>query len=259
MDPYLEQFWGDIHQRLVLYACDQVQEQLPETLRARVEERVFVQAEDRVERTVYPDVKVTERPGRPSASEGGVAVAEGVAVEEPLVVHYEPEPVTESFLEIIEAGTGHRVITVLEVLSLTNKTPGEGRELYHRKQRELRQGGVSLVEVDLLRAGGYILALPFAQMPDSCRTTYRVCVRRAWRPGTYEVYPVPLRRRLPSIRVPLRERDPDVRLDLQALIEKAYRNGRYDDIDYRRPPAPPLEEGDAQWTDELLRSKGLRP
>ena len=40
MDPYLEAHWGDIHQRIVLYAADQLQGQLPSDLRARVEERV---------------------------------------------------------------------------------------------------------------------------------------------------------------------------------------------------------------------------
>ena len=29
MDPYLERFWGDVHSRLVTYACDQIQERLP--------------------------------------------------------------------------------------------------------------------------------------------------------------------------------------------------------------------------------------
>jgi len=37
---------------------------------------------------------------------------------------------------------------------------------------------------------------------------------------------VPLRQRLPAIRVPLRETDADVPLDLQALIEQVYRHGR---------------------------------
>jgi hypothetical protein len=37
------------------------------------------------------------------------------------------------------------------------------------------------------------------------------------------------------------------------------RKGRYGvSIDYRRPPELPLENDDAAWADELLRSKGLR-
>ena len=65
-------------------------------------------------------------------------------------------------------------------------------------------------------------------------------------------------RRLPSIRVPLRPTDADVRLDLQSLVDRCYANGRYDDLDYRAEPNPPLEAEDAAWTDAMLRVKGLR-
>ena len=36
MDPYLEQYWQDVHARLILYACDQLEDQLPGNLIARV-------------------------------------------------------------------------------------------------------------------------------------------------------------------------------------------------------------------------------
>src|SRR5260370_20141336 len=67
MDPYLEQFWGDVHARLIIYASDQLQGVLPRDLRARVQERVFVDAPQTVERDVYPDVRVVER-GRGAAA-----------------------------------------------------------------------------------------------------------------------------------------------------------------------------------------------
>lgn len=62
MDPYLEQFWPDIHASLIIYAHDQIEEQLPGNLIARVEERVVLETEEEP-RAVYPDVKITERPG----------------------------------------------------------------------------------------------------------------------------------------------------------------------------------------------------
>ena len=53
----------------------------------------------------------------------------------------------------VEAPGGKRLVTSLEVLSLSNKTPGEhGRELFLRKQKELLASKVNLVEIDLLRA-----------------------------------------------------------------------------------------------------------
>ncbi len=74
----------------------------------------------------------------------------------------------------------------------------------------------------------------------------------------YEVYPIHLRNRLPIIRIPLREGDDDVALDLQALIDQAYRNAGYDATDYSDDFVPPLKGEDAAWADALLREKGLR-
>lgn len=45
LDPYLEARWGDVHQSLITYTRDTLQPNLPEDLRARVEERVFVETE----------------------------------------------------------------------------------------------------------------------------------------------------------------------------------------------------------------------
>jgi hypothetical protein len=256
MDPYLEVHWGDVHHSLITYARDQLQSRLPTQLRARAEERVFVEDEDGLRRVVYPDVRVLERPTpgptTPPVSNGGVAVAE------PLVVRVPVEEVTQGYIEIREVGSGHRVVTVIEFISPSNKQAGAGRDLYLQKQQELRAGGVNSVEIDLLRAGESVLALRPAQVPPDYRTPYRVCVRRAARSLAYEVYRLPLRERLPAIRIPLRESDADVPLDLQALIDQCYANGGYDDLDYTVAPDPPLATDDAQWADDLLRSKGLR-
>jgi hypothetical protein len=256
MDPYLEAHWGDVHQSLITYTRDQLQGRLPEQLRARAEERVFVEDETGLRRVVYPDVRVVERPMPgstvPAVSNGGVAVAE------PIVVRVPVEEVTEGYIEIREVGSGHRVVTVIEFISPANKQPGAGRDLYLLKQQELRAGGVNSVEIDLLRAGQSVLALPPGQVPPEYRTPYRVCARRATRSLEYETYRLPLRERLPAIRIPLRESDADVPLDLQALIDQCYANGGYDDLDYTVDPDPPLAGDDAQWADGILRSKELR-
>jgi hypothetical protein len=81
MDPYLEAYWGDVHATLIIYAREQLQRQLPKELRVRVEERVFVESDDREldRRTIYPDARIYERPHRrerpESATGGGVARA----------------------------------------------------------------------------------------------------------------------------------------------------------------------------------------
>ncbi len=256
MDPYLEQHWRDVHQSLVVYSRDQLQPRLPKELRARVEERVFLEAPEEV-RNIYLDVHVVEH--RPGPESGGAAVAvEELTATEPLVVRVPDEPMPEGYVEIVDVASGNRVITMIEFLSPANKRPGPGQDLYLRKQQETRRAGVSLVEVDLTRAGYRGLSCWQEWIPPSHRTTYQACVGRAWKPHHYEVYRAPLNERLPVIAVPLRKADADVPLDLQALVALCYQNGRYDDLAYKAEPTPPLAPADAAWADQLLREQGLR-
>ncbi len=257
MDPYLEQFWGDVHQTMITHTRAAIQKQLPADLVARIDERVFVEPSDGPSRKIVPDVRIVERGRR---EEPLIRATSGVAVAEPLVIHIEQdEPVREGFIEIIDLKSGRRVVTVIEVLSPSNKTPGPGRDLYLRKQQELRDGNVSLVEIDLLRQGSRVLSAPFELIPDGHRTPYAVCVRRGWKPLDFEYYRLPLRERLPAFLIPLRQADHDIPLDLQAMIDQCWEEGRYgDDIDYRQKPEPPLAGDDAQWADSLLREQGRR-
>jgi hypothetical protein len=257
MDPYLEQYWGDIHHTLITYSRAAIQKQLPGDLVARVDERVFVEPADGLGRNIIPDVRVVER-GRPQG--GTLETGNGIAVAEPLVVHLEQdEPIKQGFIEIIDIKSGRRVVTVIEILSPSNKLPGPGRELYVKKQDELRAGGVSLVEIDLVRTGARVLSCPIDRIPEGHRTPYAACVRRGWKPFEIEYYRIPLRERLPAIRIPLRQHDRDVALDLQAVLDRCYEEGRYsDDIDYREEPEPPLGLDDARWAETLLREQGRR-
>ena len=250
MNPYLEQRWGDVHASLVTYARDQLQDALPEDLRARMQERVFVESAGDVERAISPDVHVYERNPRPPAVPA--SPAPGAALAEPLILHVSDVEVTESYIEIIDARSGGRVVTVIEFLSPSNKTHGPGRDLYVRKQSETRQAGVNLVEIDLLRGGHPVTLTPPDRVPPDRRAPYHASVFRGSRPARREYYAFPLRDRLPTIRVPLRPTDADAPLDLQALVDLCHRRGRYDDIDYGQPLKPPLSREDAEWAEGVL-------
>jgi hypothetical protein len=257
MDPYLEMHWRDVHASLVIYIRDALQDQLPRELRARVEERVVLETPEGLGNWLFPDVRVVENPSRPAP---GSAAATHKDAAQPLIVDAEREPVTETFIQIIDTASGNRVVTVVEVLSPTNKLPGEDRDAYLRKQRELCRSDTNLVEIDLVRQGRHTAAFPLEKVRANRRTPYLVCVRRATRPGKAEVYLISLEDRLPVIQVPLRPQDADVRLDLQPLLDQVYQRGRYDgDIDYTQDPQPPLSKQGAAWVAELLRQKGLRP
>jgi hypothetical protein len=238
----------------VTYSRDALNPQLPGGLRARMEERVFVESPAERDADVYPDVRVVEYRSVPATSPG----QGGRAATEPIVVEMPAAEVTETFIQIIDTDSGNKLITTLEFLSPSNKRRGAGQEQYLAKQQQMRSGGVSVVEVDLLRRGQRVLMLRPAHIPASHRTTYQVCTWRAWRPSKFEIYPAPLRAALPSIRIPLRAADEDATLDLQGLLDQAYRNGRYDSIDYASDPTPPLDADDAAWADALLKAQGKR-
>jgi hypothetical protein len=265
MDPYLEARWGDVHTRLIVYACDQLRGQMPGGLLVRAQEHVTVQdagtgnGHAAPRHGLYPDVRVVEHTAGAGAQPTAAPGEGAVAVAEPLLVPIELEEQTQRSIQIIDTRSGSRVVTAIEFLSPTNKSDPRGRAAYQQKQQELIQARVNLVEIDLLREGPYVLAPAAHGIPLPYLFPYRISVVRGCRPRQAEVYRVPLRERLPVIRVPLRETDPDARLDLQELIDKAYENGGYDtEIDYRVDPFPALQGDDAAWADALLREKGRR-
>ena len=254
MDPYLELRWRSVHHRLITYAGDQLQRELPQRFRVEVEERMFVVGHQDGGRTVAPDVYVVERP-HPKRPDNGAASS--AVVGEPVIIEVPDEPVTETFLEIIDTTSGNKVTSAIEFLSPTNKISGDGNELYVRKQRKYRAAGVSQVEIDLTRQGDRGLVFPMQYIPRQHRALYLACVRRSWEPSKIEAYPLPLEQALPKIGVPLDHARADVLLDLQFLVTQCYRNGRYDDIDYRKDLQPPLPPEETAWAGELLQRKGL--
>jgi hypothetical protein len=259
MDPYLEQHWGDVHSRFVTYLCDALQPQLPSGLRARMEERVYIELPEGMRREYYPDIRVIERPGR-RPDDGGVAVAETTetATGDYFLIDIRIEPKTESYIEVLDLRSGHRVITTIEVVSPTNKRAGEGQRLYVEKRQDMMRAGVNTVEIDLLREGESLLPGGHDQVPATDNRAYLVWIWRARDPEHLAVHRIPLRVRLPEIRVPLRPTDTEVSVDLQDILDECYRKGGYDDINYRVRPSPPLDAEDAAWADALLREKGQR-
>jgi hypothetical protein len=253
MDPYLELHWRDVHARLIIYICDQLQDQLGGNLRARVEERLVVEADDVVVHAINPDARIFESPTPVGNGGGGVALA--TPVIEPLIVPLPKEDATETFIEIIERGKHDRLITVIELLSPSNKLGNDARRAYAAKRKEVRLAGANLVEIDLTRAGHRQLAA--WPIPKSHRTAFNACVTRALDRSEprAEIYAMPLQQPLPPIKVPLRPTDKDAVIDLQPLVEQAYRRGAYDDIDYSVPPIPPLSRADAAWAGELLGAR----
>ena len=248
MDPYLEnpQIWRSVHSRLIVYLADHLQPRLHPRYIATVEERVYVEGPGR---PIYPDVWI-EQSRRPQRS-GAAAVAE---VEEPLVVPASAPEIRETYIEILDLLTNQRVVTVIEIVSPANKISGPGRDSYLSKQHEILYSQAHLVEIDLLRAGPHVLAVPPSLLEGHKSFDYLVCVNRARPPRLdYELYRHRLREPLPRFGIPLADEDADVALDLQTVVGQVYDAGVYRDrIDYSRPCQPPLSADDQAWANELI-------
>jgi hypothetical protein len=254
MNPWMEEYWRDVHASLLVYARDQLNSELPPGLQARVDERLAVDAAEEKPRTYLPDVSISEpwdRPAGPVLGQGGQAVA----AAEPTVVDFGQEVLRH--LEIVDSRT--HVITAIELLSPSNKADAEAVLNWRRKRLDYLHGGINMVEIDLLRGGAWTLPDRSLLKPTAPgRVDHHACVTRPPWMTRHEFYVLPLRQRLPAIRVPLRRADPDAALDLQVLIDQCYERGRYDSIiAYRTGPQPPLPDEEAAWAKEVLASTNL--
>lgn len=156
-------------------------------------------------------------------------------------------------VEILDVYNGMKLIAVLEVISPTNKASGEGRTSYLAKQKEILGRQCHFVEIDLLRYGAHVLAVPEVVADQEGAFDYLVSVSRWTDRRHFTLYPRKLRERLPRIKVPLAD-DSYVPLDVQAALEQVYQDGRYMwRVRYQDPCDPPLSADDQTWAWECWR------
>ena len=157
-------------------------------------------------------------------------------------------PWMSSALNFVEIRDRRRreLVTVIELLSPSNKRPGPDREQYLGKRGQLLSSSAHIVEIDLLRGGP---PMPSADRPDC---SYSVLVSRVEPRPLAEFWPIGLRDRLPVIPVPVRPPDPDARLDLQEILHRIYDVAGYELYIYDGHPDPPLDPDEAAWTQTFV-------
>ena len=265
MDPYLEDFWSEVHQSLVIYARDQLRSVLPAGLRARPDHHVFSLDDAEmvnVPAKAYVGATATGHDTNDRiAAWGGQGSSDHHDLSTPIAIEISSEPITQTYLEIRDEEDGGRIITAVAFISPAHKLTSEGRDLYLARQREYRAKGANIVEIDLTRKGDrYHLVVP-RPIPARIRSTsvYLATVWRAKEPTRASIYAIPLSQRLPVILIPVRQGEDDVPLQLQPLLDMAYENGDYRRvINYRKHPEPALSPTDAAWVDGWLRGRGCR-
>lgn len=258
MDPYLEhpEIFPDLHDRLNTHLSEVLQAGLPSPYYAAIGRRTWIEVSQRY---IGPDVQVqrSHRGASPAHElSGGVALAADAVT--PKVVRVPHDERREPFLEVyVRQGSDKRLVTSIEILSLTNKTPGEhGRELYLRKQWEILGSKVHLVEIDLLRGGEHSTAVPCQRVRAEIGPfDYHVCVHRFDNLEDYFIYPIQLDERLPRIAIPLLPGDPEVMIDLQTVLDHCYDAGPYArEVSYQADtPVPPLRPDQEEWAKGVLQ------
>ncbi len=248
MDPYLESpaIWPDFHATFLPCIRAELNKTLPSPYLARMDRYVWIEEPEQLRLLGKPDAYLADPSGGSNDPFAKTAVLSApVTVTLPLI-----QPRGKSFLKIIDVHS-HRVITVLELLSPANKTPGKDRDAYLAKREEYLASSTNLVELDLLRGGVrppvrgpmpaadyYIIVCPASQFP---------------RAG---VWPMTVRDPFPEVPIPLLTQDPALGLSLQNCFQRAFAEGRYDqEIDYQKPSEPALTVEDESWFRELLAYK----
>lgn len=255
MNPYLEnpELWQEVHHILISLLAETLNPQLLPTYRVAIEKRVYDMSGEEALLVGIPDVTVSQS-RRPAQTDSAMAIA--TPSSRPLTVAVPmPVEIREGYLEVREVAT-HAVVTVIEVLSPSNKRPGRGRDAYLHKRNQVLASATHLVEIDLLRAGD-----PMPTVGQAVKSDYRILISRGDRRPTAELYAFGLKETIPSFSLPLKPQPfgsaPEPVIELDSLLQRVIERAGLDVVlDYQQSPIPALDETDATWLTQLLNEQG---
>ena len=253
MNPYLEspEFWPSVHNRLIVAIADFLTPQLLPKYLVDIEQRIYQLSGEDALLIGIPDVTIQRTPTPKTESDSNVAVAAPPAKSLKVTIPL-PLELKETYLQVVEIET-KKVVTVIEVLSPTNKRPGKGREMYETKRENVFNSRSHMVEIDLLRS-----YQPLPVFGNDIEASYRILVSRANQRPIADLYLFNLPDTIPAFGLPLRAGDAEPIVDLQGLLNQVYDRAAYDfRIDYTAVPVVALSETDAAWADALFREREL--
>jgi hypothetical protein len=245
MDPYLERpsIWPDCHAGLILGIRAVLNARLPQRYVATTEAHVWREDSEEVRVMLGgPDILTIDLK-HPPAIGGSTAT-----LNAPKIVRLSrPIGHKQRYVLVLDADR-RRVVTVIEVLSPANKTYGDKGDAYRFKRSEYLHAGLNLVEIDMLRSG----VRPDLGVPAPASDYYALVCRGNEFPNA-GLWTFSVRDVLPTIPVPLDPGITDVSIELRPCLDRAYDEARFDkQIDYTKPPTPPLDESQAAWATGLL-------
>jgi hypothetical protein len=239
MNPYIEQddAWHDFYERFLPLIAERIGTQVQPNYIVKIDEHVYIHQIPQEPRRFLgrADLSVTstEHPVRDRAAAG--------VIEAPVHVQLPSVDVERLAFVEIRARRSRELVTVIELLSPSNKRPGPNRDQYLSQRGQILASSAHFVEIDLLRGGA---PMPLVDRPVC---DYAVLVSRYEERPRAGLWPIGLRDRLPVIPVPLRSPDPDAQLDLQVVLDHIYDTGGYAYYIFDDEPKPPLRSDDAAW------------
>lgn len=248
MNPYFEQpgVWRGFHNLFVGKLTEAITARTLPRYIVRTEESVYIErGDDTREMVRVSDIAVKRGDFPAPDGTGGTAT-----ITAPVTGSVRMRAVRLRHLWLtVRDSRSREVVTVIEVLSPSNKR-GEDRSQYLRKRRRLLRSAAHLVEIDLLRGGP---RMPVVGVPAS---DYRIMVSRQPQRPDVQVWPIGLRELLPALLIPLRTGEPEPLIELKPLIDAVYDGGGYRYQLYDAPPDPPLSPADAEWARQFLPPPG---
>ena len=256
MDPFIEssRLWSQFHTALIVAIQQYLTPQLRPKYRVEIEERTYQQLEFISAHTDdlvgIPDVLIEQskklREAAVAYSAGDTEIITPLTAELPQ--YYDAK---ERYLEVRHLES-QEIITVMELISPSNKIKGKGKEEYEEKRKKVLASYTHFIEIDLTRTGR---VLPM-KLHNGSVGDYRILVSRAPQRPRADVYAFKLRQPIPSFPVPLLQEDPEPIVPLNQLVHELYDRAGYDmAIDYNQPLDPPLSSEDAAWAESLINKK----
>jgi hypothetical protein len=247
MNPYLEQdaLWQDFHLRFLPALSARLVPQVVPKYIVMLEEHLYVHEPPPEPRHLIGRADLSVARTEAPAGAPALGVAEAPALVQLLAEDVERVP----FLEIRDR-RDRDLVTVVELLSPSNKRSGPDRDQYLARRRERRENRAHLVEIDLLRGGR---AMPLLVRP-AC--AYSVLVSRVEERPEAGFWPIGLRMPLPTISIPLRPPDQGAVINLQEVLHRVYDEAGYEHFIYDGMPDPPLSAEDAAWAQQFVPQPG---
>jgi hypothetical protein len=153
----------------------------------------------------------------------------------------EEEYLNAVVIHVAEDNSLGRPVTRIELLSPTNKPPGEGYRQYREKRNATLRSGVSLIEIDYLhQTQSPIWSLPSYPDREAGAQPYNITVndpRPSLDKGLSKTYAFGVDDPIPIIEIPLAGNDHLV-FDLMVVYNETFERTRFYQavVDYEQPP-----------------------